>query len=237
MYMDVQSLRIAWLKYIEIIDALVRLGGERLCEITPFRTWLLWIFLPTKIVSTHPHLNPHGCCLTFPLLHIRVCVKNRAPTKTHCLKPHCGIAGLDKPLYTDGEYAHLSLCWLIPLWLLVVEILCWTKPYRDASSFQLLVTFGGMNIHSSFRCSLLLFFSIHGPFPYVPWSKHGIYGLQTSHQMCHSNFECTTISPSYGGFLKWGYPQFSSNFHYEPSSFSGTTIYGNPHLTMNHSNF
>ena len=109
-------------------------------------------------VSTHPHLNPHGCCLTFPLLHIRVCVKNRAPTKTHCLKPHCGIAGLDKPLYTDGEYAHLSLCWLIPLWLLVVEILCWTKPYRDASSFQLLVTFGGMNIHSSFRCSLLLFF-------------------------------------------------------------------------------
>jgi hypothetical protein len=38
------------LKYIEIIDALVRLGGERLCEITPFRTWLLWIFLPTKIV-------------------------------------------------------------------------------------------------------------------------------------------------------------------------------------------
>ena len=188
-------------------------------------------------VSTHPHLNPHGCCLTFPLLHIRVCVKNRAPTKTHCLKPHCGIAGLDKPLYTDGEYAHLSLCWLIPLWLLVVEILCWTKPYRDASSFQLLVTFGGMNIHSSFRCSLLLFFSIHGPFPYVPWSKHGIYGLQTSHQMCHSNFECTTISPSYGGFLKWGYPQFSSNFHYEPSSFSGTTIYGNPHLTMNHSNF
>ena len=42
-------------------------------------------------VSTHPHLNPHGCCLTFPLLHIRVCVKNRAPTKTHCLKPHCGF--------------------------------------------------------------------------------------------------------------------------------------------------
>jgi len=94
MYMDVQSLRIAWLKYIEIIDALVRLGGERLCEITPFRTCCYGFSSPQRLyekVSTHPHLNPHGCCLTFPLLHIRVCVKNRAPTKTHCLKPHCGF--------------------------------------------------------------------------------------------------------------------------------------------------
>ena len=38
----------------------------------------------------------------------------------------------------------------------------------------------------------------------------------------------------YGGFLKWGYPQFSSIlgriFHYKPTSYWDITIYGNHHI-------
>ena len=109
---------------------------------------------------------------------------------------------------------------------------CWWSRYSGGQShtrmyhpFNHLSHLGGWTSTALFRCSLVFSF-------FYPWSvpicamvktcQNMAYGLQTSQpnwksfQMCHSNFECSTISPSYGGFLKWGYPQCSSNFHQFP---------------------
>ena len=66
-----------------------------------------------------------------------------------------------------------------------------------------------------------------------------------SHQLSINNqnvqpspWSCSiVISTTTGGFLKWWYPQiihfnrtFHYIFHYKPSSYWGTTIYGNPHF-------